>query len=149
MYALLNAGVDFNPTTGLFPKYWDDVMRCKNVITNQMILSFVIHFNSLKYTQLVVETELFNAQMLVLLNTDKKAKEDEDSTKDALNRQKLLEMLSRRRSGIEALAEEITSERNPFLKEDLFSMVNNDIDKKFNISPEERVANRLKRERQA
>lgn len=149
MYALLNSGVDYNTDTGLFPKHWENVMRCQNKITNQMILAFVIHFNSPKYTQLIVGTEMFNEQMLLLMNPAKKEKDaDADSTEDAIQKQKLWDMLSKRRIEIEKLAEEITSEKNPFLKEDLFSMVNNEIDKKFNISPEERVENRLKREQQ-
>lgn len=146
MYALLMAGVDYNASSGLFPFHWDKIMRCQNKIVNEMILGFVVHFNAPKYTQMVIGYEMFNEQMLMVLNPETA---DEGSKKSkselAIIKQTLWTSLSARRKDIDKLAEEILTEKNPFLKEDLFSMANAEIEKKFNISAEERVKNRIEK----
>lgn len=59
-------------------------------------------------------------------------------------RGKLWEQAVKMRGELEVMAEKLLTEQNPFLKEDLYLMVNADINRNLMIFPEERIAARPK-----
>lgn len=138
MYAALMAGIEYNDKTGKFSPETENIFRCKDVLVNKMILGFVRHFGSVQYSTLIVGYEMYYQKLLAAQDHTKKGPQAE------VARGKLWEQAVKMRGELEVMAEKLLTEQNPFLKEDLYLMVNADINRNLMIFPEERIAARPK-----
>jgi len=133
MYAAMVAGIDYNEKTGLFPKDVEAMLRCKDGVINSLIISYLRHTSSVQYSTLVVGYEMFYQKLLAAIDHSKKGATAETA------RGKLWEQAMKMKKDLEGMAEQILTEKNPFLKDDLYMVVNKDIDKNLMIFPEDMV----------
>jgi len=133
VYAAMIAGFDYSIDTGLFAPEIDTILRCKDGPVNHMIIGYLRHISSVQYSTMVVGYEMFYQKLEVIMENKKKGAAAEAA------RGKMWEQAMKLKDNLEVMAEKLTSEKNPFLKEDLYRVVNVELNKNMMIFPEDRV----------
>lgn len=135
------AGFVHDPETGLFAPEVDNMLRCGNKDVNLMIIDYVRQYNDPEYSVLVAGYELLYQKLNSLsAAVIKQVVTDDSDLSDQLKNEKLkgdlynqAETLSQRLS---ELSNKITTDNNKLLNENLYSMIDQSIKNKLNISPE-------------
>jgi hypothetical protein len=148
--AAIYAGWEFDPTTGLFPKEVDDMLKGFRPKINIMIVDYIRQYNDPEYSILVAGYDSLYQKLQSLsafrtnIRFDNSSEEGSfpDMNEELKNEElkgKLYDQCIKMGEKIEALASKILTDDNKYIKQDLYCAIDKEIKNKLNLSPEAMV----------
>lgn len=135
------AGWIHDEETGLFPDQVNDMLMGFNPYVNRMIIDYVRQYRDPEYSVLVSGYESLYQKLQVISSAVEKPSlgiggADKNFLANEEKKGKLYDQSVDMAKSLKALAAKILTDENPYLKKDLFSMIDPLLKNKLNISPE-------------
>lgn len=127
------AGFTANEETGCFDASIDLVMRCQNNDTNNMIVDFVRQFGH-DFSVLITGNESLYNKIAQMNNLVKNYKRDALQIEET--RGKIWKQVLELRTDLEKLGDKILNDTNPYLREHLFSIIDESERNRLSLTPE-------------
>lgn len=131
------AGFIYNADSSVFQHPYYNYMDCKVQDVNMAIIDFVSLFNSPEYMLITTAYESFYAKTRVL--NQQVTMEGKDVLAGEKIRGELYNQLRSISNDIRALTESYLSDMNPYLRDDLYRVVQEDVRKRLMLTPELRA----------
>jgi hypothetical protein len=131
------AGFLYNPDSSVFEQPYYNIMDCKVESVNLAIIDFSSMFNSPEYMLIVTAYESFYAKNRVLQS--QVSMEGKDILAGEKIRGELYTQCRNINNDIRALTDIYLADRNPYLREDLYRVVQDDVRKRLMLTPERRA----------
>ena len=133
----MESGFLYNQESTLFEQPYYNIMDCKVESVNLAVIDFSSLFNSPEYMLIVTAYESFYAKNRVLQS--QVSMEGKDILAGEKIRGELYTQLRNINNDIRALTDIYLSDRNPYLREDLYRVVQEDVRKRLMLTPELRA----------
>jgi len=131
------SGFLYNADSSVFENPYDSYSYCKIQEINMAIIDFVSLFNSPEYMLITTAYESFYAKTRVL--NQQVTMEGKDVLAGEKIRGELYTQLRNINNDIRALTEAYLSDMNPYLRDDLYRVVQEDVRKRLMLTPELRA----------
>ncbi len=136
-WCAMASGFLYNQESTLFEQPYYNIMDCKVESVNLAVIDFSSLFNSPEYMLIVTAYESFYAKNRVLQS--QVSMEGKDILAGEKIRGELYTQLRNINNDIRALTDIYLSDRNPYLREDLYRVVQEDVRKRLMLTPELRA----------
>ena len=133
----LAADFAYNKSTNVFSEKYYKIMNCQQEAVNFAIIDLCSVFNRPDYMLLIVSYESFYRKQRIM------SEDVIDEKKDVLTLEKtrgeLYKQLMVLNNDLANLEEKFLNDRSPYLREDLYRIVNEEVYKKLGLTPERRA----------
>lgn len=136
------AGFEYDDHTGIFTKPYYEFMVGTNKAVNDCIIDFLSLENNPDYSMLVLTYENFYRKSIQMGATGS----SDDVLKDEEIRGKLYKQLLEQANIMKQLSSQYLADHSPFLREDLYRVINDEVRQRLNLTPEHRATQREQRE---
>ena len=128
------AGWKAHTETGLFDKEIDEIMKCKNKHINNCIIDFIRLFNDPSFALLITGYESYFNKLRQINSAEESEKRDAYAIEES--RGKIFIQAQKMSEDLERVAEKVLNDKNPYLKEDLFCVIDQESKNRLNLTPE-------------
>ncbi len=128
------AGFPWNEESGVFEQMYYDILNGKVGIVNTCIINLLSLENNPDWSLLQMTYESFYRKSIEMGATS-----DEDPLKAEMTRGTLYKQLLEQSKTMKDLSASYLNDINPFLKEDLYKVINEDVRKRLYLTPEGRA----------
>lgn len=119
---------------GLFGDVVDDMMKCRIPEVNTMIIDFIRLYNDPEWALLLTGMESYYQKLNKLLTDDTSSKRDAFQIEETKG--KLWDQCDKMSKTLNASAVKILTDHNPYLRRDLYCIIDQDAKNRLNITPE-------------
>jgi hypothetical protein len=128
------AGFTYNEDTGVFDELYYNILNGKSLIVNTCIINLLSLENNPDWSLLVMTYESFYRKSIQMGATS-----DEDPLKAEKTRGELYKQLLDQSKTMKELAASYLNDINPFLREDMYRVINEEVRNRLNLTPEHRA----------
>lgn len=128
------AGFTYDEDTGIFDRKYYDILNGKYYIVNTCIINLLSMENNPDWTLLVMTYESFYRKSIQMGATS-----DEDPLKAEKTRGELYKQLLDQSKTMKELSASFLHDINPFLREDMYRVINEEVRSRLNLTPEHRA----------
>lgn len=128
------AGFTYNEDTGVFDKFYYDILNGKSLIVNTCIINLLSLENNPDWSLLIMTYESFYRKSIQMGATS-----DEDPLKAEETRGKLYKQLLDQSKTMKELATSYLNDVNLSLREDMYRVINEEVRNRLNLTPEQRA----------
>lgn len=119
---------------GLFDEHVDNMMKCRIPDVNAMIIDFIRMYNDPEWALLMTGLESYYQKLANLLTDKVDSKRDQFQMEETKG--KLWDQCNKMADTLSKAANKILTDENPYLRRDLYCVIDQDAKNKLNITPE-------------
>jgi len=121
---------------GIFDDYVDEILKCRNETVNSMIIDFIRTFHDPSWALLVVGLEGYYQKLQTMIQLTESVGSKRDAFAMEETKGKLFKQAQEMSISLENTANKMLNDINPYLRRDLFCVIDQESKNRLKISPE-------------